>query len=140
MILKDINLVFIVLPFVIGGIFYSKISRFKTGDVLRDSIKNLQIMIMMTAVMCAIMLFLLPFTPGLSSFDFPYDLKDIDNQQKLLNLLQEYNRAIVRTTEVVFWLLFILVFWIATSVYQLLQLFKNRVDEQIIAKKNEETV
>lgn len=140
MILKDINLMFIILPFFIGAIIYSKSSRFKTGDALRDSIKNLQIMIIMTAAISLVMLFLLPITPGLSSFGFPYDLEDINSQQKILNLLQEYNKAIVRTTEVVYCLLFIMVFWIATSVYQLLQLFKNRVDEQIIAKRNEETI
>ncbi len=140
MFLKDINLYFIILPLFMGGVFYAKISRHKIGNPIRDSIKNVQLMLLMTGVICAVMLLLLPSTPSLSTFGYPETVADIDTREKILNLFQDYNRAIVRTTEVLGTFLFILVFWVIASVYQLLKLHRDKVDEQLAAKKNEEAV
>lgn len=136
--LDKISLVWIMMPFFIGGVVYTKIVRHKTGDPLRDSVKNLQVMITVTAVVLVVLLFSLSPTAVLGSFGYPHELEDINNQEKLLELLQDYNKAIVRTTEVVYWLLFISVFWILTAVYQLLKVYKDKLDKET-AKQYETT-
>lgn len=135
--LDKISLVWIVLPFMVAGIFYSKIVRHKTGDPLRDSIKNVQIMFTMMGVLLFVLWFSLPHTASLGTFGYPETVEEIGSQEKLLELLQEYNRAIVRTTEVVYWMLFVFMFWMLMSVYQLLQAYRNRLDKQLAKERNE---
>jgi len=48
-----------------------------------------------------ILLLLLPSTAVLGSFNYPDSVNDVINSEKLLKYLQEYNKTIVRTTDVV---------------------------------------
>jgi hypothetical protein len=59
--------------------------------------------------------FSLPSTPVLASFGYPHTLDQIREPRLLLALLQEYNRALVRTTEVLSWFIFIFVFYLLGS-------------------------
>ena len=138
--LDKINLIWILIPFIVAGVIYSKIVRHKTGDPVRDNVKNVQIMFIMTGVVLAVLWFSLPSTPSLSSFGYPETVQDIGSQEKLLKLLQDYNRAIVRTTEVVHWMLFLFMFWILTAVYQLLEVYKNKLDKQIAKERDEANI
>ncbi len=138
--LDKISLVWIILPFFIAGIIYSKIVRHKTGNPVRDSIKNVQIMFIMMGVLFAVLLLSLPSTPSLNTFGYPETVAEIGSQEKLLKLLQKYNRAIVRTTEVVNWMLFVFMFWMLASVYQLLQAYRNKLDKDIAQSKNENII
>ena len=52
----------------------------------------------------------LPSTPVLSSFGYPKTVQQISEPVQMLALLQEYNRAIVRTTEVLSLFMFLVVF------------------------------
>ncbi len=70
------------------------------------------------------MLFWLPSTPSLASFGYPADIDDIESKQKLLKYLQEYNEAIVKTTEVVHWMIFITVFWFVSIISSIIKHFK----------------
>ncbi|KGO81995.1 MULTISPECIES: hypothetical protein [Flavobacterium] len=135
--LDDINLMWIILPFFIAGILYVRIVKHKTGNALRDSVKTLQTMLVMIGVVLAVLLFTLPSTPSLSTFGYPDTVADIDSQEKVLKLLQEYNHAIVRTTDALRWMVFIFIFWGIMTVYQLLKVYRGVLDERIIAKKNE---
>lgn len=137
MLLENVDLIWILIPLFLGGIFYSKIARHKIGHPLRDALQNLQIMLLMASVIFMVMWLLLPSTPSLSTFGYPDTVEDINSQEKILRLLQDYNKAIVRTTQVVNGLLFILVFWILLAVIQLLTAYKNRIDIQL-AKENDE--
>lgn len=70
----------------------------------------------------SLLLFLLLALPGtafLSTFEYPADLGAVSQPQRLLFLLQDYNRALVRTTEALYWVLFIIVWWFLTAVYSL---------------------
>lgn len=136
--LDKISLIWIILPFIIGAVVYTKIVRHKTGDPLRDSVKNLQVMITVSGVVMAVLWFSLPPTAVLGSFGYPHEIQDINSQEKLLELLQDYNKAILRTTEVVYWLLFISMFWVLTAVYQLLKVYKDKLDKET-AKQYETT-
>lgn len=138
--LDKINLIWILIPFIVAGVIYSKIVRHKTGDPLRDNVKNVQIMFIVTGVVLAVLWLSLPSTPSLSSFGYPETVQDIGSQEKLLKLLQDYNRAIVRTTEVVHWMLFVFMFWILAAVYQLLEVYKNKLDKQIAKERDEANI
>ena len=137
--LNDISLTWIVLPFFIGGILYPRVVKHKTGNVVRDQVKNLQIMITMTGVIMVVLWLSLPSTPSLSTFGYPDSIENINSQEKLLNLLQDYNRALVRTTEVVHWLIFIGMFWILMSVWQLLKVYRDKLDLEIAEKRRDES-
>lgn len=138
MILEGIDLSWVLIPFFVGGIFYSKIAKHKINHPLRDSVKNLQVMLIMASVIFMVMWFLLPSTPSLSTFGYPDTIEDINSQGKILRLFQDYNKAIVRTTQVVNGLLFILVFWVVLAVIQVLTAYKNKIDAQIAKEYDEQ--
>ena len=68
--------------------------------------------------------FSLPCTPVLGSFGFPEDVSDIESKEKLLKYLQDYNQAIVKTTEAVHWMIFITTFWLISIISSIIKHFK----------------
>lgn len=140
MLLDNVNLAFIIIPFILGGVIYIKITRHKIGHPLRDSIKNLQIMLLVSGAMFAVMYILLPSTPSLSTFGYPETIEDINSQEKILRILQGQNKAIVRTTETIQWTLFILTFWIIAAVAPVLKALKDKIDNELAAKHDEKAV
>jgi len=72
-----------------------------------------------TGTMLMLLWFALPSTPSLSTFGYPAEVAAVSQPQRLLNYLQEYNRALVRTTEVVYGLLFLFVWWFLQALYAL---------------------
>jgi hypothetical protein len=56
-----------------------------------------------------LLLFSLPSTSDLSTFEYPKTLQQISEPARMLELLQAYNRAIVRTTEVLSLFIFLVV-------------------------------
>lgn len=84
----------------------------------------LQFRLIFYGFVMAFMLFWLPSTPSLASFGYPADIDDIENKQKLLKYLQDYNEAIVKTTEVVYWMIFITVFWFVSIISSIIKHFK----------------
>lgn len=69
-----------------------------------------------------LMLFLwfsLPSTPVLGSFGYPKTVADIEDPAKLLKLLQDYNEALVRTTSILHWFIFISVFLVLEPLYRM---------------------
>jgi len=84
----------------------------------------LQFRLIFYGFVMAFMLFWLPSTPSLASFGYPADIDDIENKQKLLKYLQDYNEAIVKTTEVVHWMIFITVFWFVSIISSIIKHFK----------------
>jgi hypothetical protein len=69
--------------------------------------------------------FSLPSTPVLSSFGYPKTLQQITEPARLLELLQEYNRAIVRTTEVLSLFIFLFVFFLVSSTISIVNGMKS---------------
>jgi hypothetical protein len=66
---------------------------------------------------CLLLWFLLPTTPVLSTFGYPTTEGNIQSASRLLKYLQDYNKAIVRTTQVVHWFIFVFVWWFLTSYF-----------------------
>ena len=137
--LENINLAWILIPFIIAAIVYPRIVKHRTGDPLRDKLKDMQVMLIMFGVIMVVLLFSLPMTPSLSTFGYPETIEDIATPEKVLKLMQRYNKAIVRTTEVLHWLLFISVFWFVAVMYQLVKIMTLNRDKELM-KNNDEKV
>ncbi|MES2486739.1 MAG: hypothetical protein V4581_12435 [Bacteroidota bacterium] len=123
---EDIDVVYIIIPFIVAaGVFQFFVKA--TGNPVKDKITKLQVAAGLTGAFLMVMWLILPSTPSLSTFGYPEDITDINTQEKILKLLQRYNKAIVRTTDVVRWSTFILVFWFMGSLYQLLKVLKATI-------------
>ncbi|WP_146185044.1 hypothetical protein [Flavobacterium pallidum] len=110
---KDLLLPFgLLIVFIIGSIIIKRQNSVK---------KSLQFRLVFYGVVMIILWFSLPMTPSLSTFGYPEDIADIESKEKLLKYLQRYNVAIVKTTEVVHWMIFITVFWLLSIVSTLIK-------------------
>jgi hypothetical protein len=67
----------------------------------------------------------LPSTPSLRTFGYPIDVAAIKGEAKVLHLLQEYNKAIVRTTEVLQWFLFLFIWWFLVTLYGVAKAYED---------------
>lgn len=91
----------------------------------KNSLKlTLQYRLVFYGVVMTGLWFYLPMTPILSSFGYPTDISDVENNKKLLKYLQEYNIAIVKTTEVVSAMIFITTFWLVSIIISITKHFK----------------
>jgi|AntRauTorckE6833_2_1112554.scaffolds.fasta_scaffold16966_1 hypothetical protein len=112
----------VVVIFIIG---YSLWQR-KRENELEKAISLLKVNTFAVGLLSILLWFLLPSTPTLSTFGFPETVQEIQSNEQLLNYLQEYNQAIVRTTRVVYWFIFIFVWWFLASVYSLIKALSNQ--------------
>ena len=120
----DIQLANILLPVVIFWVVVSVVVRLrqtKEPDAARRAWMNFRLIAMAEGTLLVILWFALPITPVLSTFGYPKGLDDVSDPRRLLKYLQDYNRAVVRTTEVVQWLLFLLVFGFGSALYDFLK-------------------
>jgi len=78
-------------------------------------------------ILLSILWMSLPSTSSLKTFGYPDDLSNIETKEQMLTLFQSYNKAIVRTTEVLSWFLFVFIWWfLATLVGVMISLKKER--------------
>jgi hypothetical protein len=89
----------------------------KGEDKVSRALTLLKINTIAVGALSVVLWFLLPSTATLSSFGLPETAQEIQSNEQILRYLQEYNRAIVRTTSVVYWFLFIFVWWFLSAVY-----------------------
>jgi hypothetical protein len=126
--LIDIDVYRILFPTLIvivaaGLIARARISRQATE--LHRAIAQLRLVTIATGAFLLLLWFLLPQTPVLSTFGFPQSVEDIQSPKRLLQYLQDYNRALVRTTSVLHWLIFVFVWWLLTAIYSLSRALSN---------------
>lgn len=138
--LEGINLVWIMIPFIIGGVIYAKIVKHTVGDPLRDKLKGMQVMLIIFGVILAILWFLLPMTASFSTFGYPETVEDVNSQEKVLKLFQNYNNVISRTIDVVHYLLFTFTFWFVASMYQLFKVMMQVRDKELETQSNEKNI
>jgi len=120
----DIQLAYILLPVVLFWLAVSVVMRLrqtKEPDTARRAWMNFKLNAIASATLLVILWFALPSTPVLSTFGYPKGLDDVSDPRRLLKYLQDYNRAVVRTTEVVQWLLFLFVWGFGSALYDLLR-------------------
>jgi len=68
--------------------------------------------------------FMLPITPSLLTFGYPDSAADVNSSKKLLKYLQRYNEAIVKTTEVVHYMIFMTIFWLLPTLLSMVKRMK----------------
>jgi hypothetical protein len=120
----DIELANILLPAIVFWVVVSVVMRVrmtKESDAAKRAWMNFKLIAIASATLLVILWFALPSTPSLSTFGYPKGLDDVSDPRRLLKYLQDYNRAVVRTTEVVQWLLFLFIFWIGSALYDFLR-------------------
>jgi hypothetical protein len=138
--LSEIDLTWILIPIIIAGVIFSRISKFKTGNVLRDRLKNLEIATIMTGAVLLVLWICLPQTPSLSTFGYPEEVADINTPEKVLKYLQRYNDALVRVIDVVKFSLFIVIFWVIASALRVISAYKDVLDKDFFKQKDEKNL
>ena len=93
---------------VIGALLGSRSKRRAAGPLAR-AVASIRITMLSFSAAALLLLFSLPSTSDLSSFEYPKTLQQISEPARMLELLQAYNRAIVRTTEVLSLFIFLVV-------------------------------
>lgn len=117
--------IILVLIFTIGFKFWEG----EKQDELDKAISLLKINIFGVGFLSIVLWFMLPITSTLSTFGFPETINEIQSNEQLLDYLQKYNKAIVRTTEIVYWFIFIFVWGFLTSLYSIIKTFKSLREE-----------
>ena len=91
----------------------------------KNSIKlTLQYRLFFYGIVMVILWFSLPNTSYLVSFGYPSEVSDIESKEKLLKYLQDYNQAIVKTTKVLHYMIFITTFWLISILFSVIKHFK----------------
>ena len=123
-----------VLLFTIGFKFWEG----KKEDELEKAISLLKINIFLTGFLLVVLWFMLPSTPSLGTFGFPETVNEIQSNEQLLNYLQTYNEAIVRTTQVVRWFIFIFVWAFLTTLYSVIKTFQSLREKDYFSNVKDE--
>jgi hypothetical protein len=101
------------------------LSNKKDTTELSKAIDHFKATSLIFGVLIIILYLSLPLTASLKTFGYPEDISEINKDKDILRLLQEYNKAIVRTTEVLQWFLFLFVWWFLTTLFGVAKAFKT---------------
>ncbi len=101
------------------------LSNKKDTTELSKAINHFKATSILVGVLIIILYLSLPSTPSLKTFGYPEDISVINKDKDILRLLQEYNKSIVRTTEVLQWFLFLFVWWFLTTLFGVAKAFKT---------------
>lgn len=126
---RNIDLLYIFGPaLIIASIIVATVSAIRSkqaGTELSKAIDHFRITCIVFAGLFIILFLSLPSTPSLKTFGYPKDVLAIKDDAKVLSLFQEYNKAIVRTTEVLYWFLFLFIWWFLATLIGLAKAYKN---------------
>lgn len=112
--LNNIPIIYVVaLLFVMYLIAY--FVRLKNKNV--DAFAKMKLSLILFGIYAVVLWLCLPTTPALETFGYPENVYDIKTESQLLKLLQDYNKAIVRTTNVLHWFLFGFIFFFMSNIY-----------------------
>lgn len=95
-------------------------------DPLKAAIFRMKIFMIGFGILVAVMMFSLPSRAVLNSFGYPETVEEINDQEKLLYLLQEYNQGIVRLSDVLRMFFSTVVFWFIIAFYFFLDALKKK--------------
>src|SRR5687767_11394746 len=88
-------------------------------DPLRKALKLVRLNLVIVGGFSVLLWWQLPITPVLSTFGYPQTEVDVQSAKSLLRYLQDYNRALVRTTEVLSLFIFVFVWWFIAMLFDL---------------------
>ncbi|MEJ7737463.1 MAG: hypothetical protein WKF97_08565 [Chitinophagaceae bacterium] len=102
---------------------------------LEQSLSNFKITVIQLGILLVVLWLSLTPTPSLSTFGYPADLNSVNTNEKILGYLQKSNQAIVRTTEVLKWTLFLFAWSLLASVYGVIKAYKRNNSQESLALK-----
>ena len=82
-----------------------------------DAFEKMKLSLILFGIYSVVLWLCLPHTPVLETFGYPETVNDIKTDSQILKLLQDYNKAIVRTTEILKWFLFGFIWFFMTNIY-----------------------
>lgn len=127
---QDTELIYIFTPALLIGTLISIILvlsiKKKTSSAIEKAIALIKYNSIIFGVMVVVLYLSLPTTPSLSTFGYPGDITAIQEDKKLLYLLQTYNKALVRTTEVLHWFLFTFIWFFLATIINVTNILKSK--------------
>lgn len=97
----------------------------KDATMLNKVIDHFKITSIVFGILLVILWLSLPSNPSLKSFGYPTTIADIKGDANMLRLFQSYNKAIVRTAEVLQWFLFLFTWWFLTTLFGIANAYKS---------------
>lgn len=89
--------------------------KFRNTNV--DAFDKMKLSLLLFGIYSLVLWLCIPSTPALETFGYPETVNDIKSNEQILKLLQDYNKTIVRTTEVLKWFLFGFIWFFMTNIY-----------------------
>ncbi|WLD24914.1 hypothetical protein NU10_05910 [Flavobacterium dauae] len=105
--------------------------KFKNKNV--DAFAKMKLSLILFGIYSVVLWLCIPHTPVLETFGYPETVNDIKTDAQILNLLQTYNKAIVRTTDILKWFLFGFIWFFMTNIY----LYTTHRENEFNPKKQE---
>lgn len=112
--LAEISILYVV-SFLVVMYLVAYIVKFRDKNI--DAFYKMKLLLLLFGIYSLALWFCLPTTPTLETFGFPESANDIKTDQQILKLFQDYNKALVRTIEVVNWFLFGFIWFFMTNIY-----------------------
>ena len=111
--------------------FYDRKINKQSISILEKAIRHFKFTPIVFGSLVLILCLLLPVIASLSTFGYLTEISNVNNEAKILHYFQEYNTAIVRTTDVVKWFLFLFMWWFLSSLYLLVTALKGNTIKTI---------
>ena len=121
------SVLFIAVSVVVVANLVSRYFLRREQDPFTNTLKLFRLNLVCMGGFCVLLWFLLPITPALSTFGYPQSEIDIQSTKSLLRYLQDYNRALVRTTEVLHWFIFVFVWWFIATLFDLSRTLSTKI-------------
>jgi hypothetical protein len=103
----------------------------KDPDPLNKAFRSFKLILLAFAAFLVVLwLFVLPNIAVLSAFGYPKSVEDIQTLKLLLDYLQRYNRALVRTATVLYWFMFTFGIWFLSALYIFAKAVKEAMAER----------
>jgi len=132
-VLSDVNELYIigVAIVVIGILFFAIRARIaREPDPLRKAFRLYELHLAAIAVFLTVVWFTIPITSILSTSDYPNSVENIQSAGEVREVLQSYNRALVRTTAALHWFVLVFVAWFLLNTYRFCKVVVNVLSEK----------
>lgn len=119
--LPDVNEIYIIGPAIvlIGILFFAfRVRIVRESDPLRKAFRLYELHLAAIAAFLTVVWFTFPITSVLRTVDYPKAVENIRSPEELLEVLQSYNRALVRTAAALHWFILVFVAWFLLNTYR----------------------
>ena len=113
----------LILVVISGEIYKSKVKPY--DNEFEKSIFNLKITLIQMGVLLIVLFLAIPSTPSLSTFGYPRDINSVNTNEEILSYLQDYNKAIVRTSDILRWTVFLIAL-LSSFIYKVVKAYTNK--------------